>query len=143
MEAVSDFNTTIIDEFRANNGTVTTAGFGRHLILVHTVGARSGAERINPLMSIPEESGGRLIIGSAAGSPKDPAWVHNLRKNPEVTVERPGDVGVETYTARATELDPVQREQAWQLFLAASDGFAKYTETAEGRAFPIFRLTPH
>lgn len=143
LEHVSDFNQTIIDEFHANDGTVTTAGFGRHLVLVHSIGARSGAERVNPLMSLPDGAGGRFIIGSAAGSPKDPAWVHNLRKHPNITIEVAGEKsGIETFPATATELNPVEREQAWQGFVSASNQFLKYTETAEGRVFPIFRLTP-
>ena len=140
---MSDFNETIIDEFRSNDGTVSTMGFGRTLVILHSTGAKSGQERTSPLMSLPDAVGGRFIVGSAAGSPKDPAWVHNLRKNPEVTIEVAGDKGgIETHPATATELNPVEREQAWQAFVAASDGFQKYTETAEGRVFPIFRLTP-
>lgn len=140
---MSDFNTTIIDEFHNNDGTVTTAGFGRNLVLLHSVGAKSGEERVSPLFGLPDGAGGRLIIGSAAGSPKDPAWVHNLRKNPAVSFEVAGDTrGITTHSGTATELEPVQREQAWQNFIAASDGFLKYTETAQGRVFPIFRLTP-
>ncbi|QTI69099.1 nitroreductase family deazaflavin-dependent oxidoreductase [Gordonia polyisoprenivorans] len=140
---MTDFNKTIIDEFHANDGTVTTMGFGRHLVLVHSIGAKSGAERVTPLMSLPDGAGGRFIVGSAAGSPKDPAWVRNLRKNPEITIEYAGEKsGIEKHPATATELDPPQREQAWQGFVAASEQFLKYTETAEGRVFPIFRLTP-
>lgn len=140
---MSDFNTTVINEFHANDGTVTTAGFGRNLVLVHSIGAKSGAERVSPLMSLPDGAGGLLIIGSAAGSPKHPAWVHNLRKNPDVTIEvAKKDAGIDTLAATATELDPVEREQAWQRFVAASGTFLTYTETAQGRVFPIFRLTP-
>lgn len=140
---VSDFNTTIIEEFHANNGTVTTYGFGRGLVLVHNVGAKSGEPRVNPLFALPDGAGGRLIVGSAGGSPKDPAWVHNLRKNPAIRVEFADDNGgISTFTGTATELGPVEREQAWQQFTAASDGFGNYTTTAQGRVFPIFRLSP-
>lgn len=138
---MSDFNGTIIDEFRTNSGFVQTAGFGRNLILLHTVGAKSGEPRINPLLALPDE-GGWLVIGSAGGSPKTPAWVHNLRADSSVTVESPDIGGVKTQQATVTELPPDERDAAWDRFTAQSDGFLKYTETAEGRQFPIFRVSP-
>ncbi len=141
MRRMSDFNAQIIEEFRTNGGNVTTAGFGKNLILLHTIGAKSGEPRISPLMGLPDDDGW-LIIGSAAGSPKDPAWVHNIRSHPDVSVEAPTPTGVTEIPSRATELDDDAREAAWQKFLAATPSFEKYTETAEGRTFPIFRIAP-
>lgn len=138
---MSDFNQQIIDEFRANGGTVTTAGFGDHLILVHTVGVKSGQPRVNPLLGLPDGDSW-LVIGSAGGSPKTPAWVHNLRAADQFTVEAPHDGQVAQFAARATELTPDEWDAAWGSFLAASPAFAKYTETSQGRRFPIFRITP-
>ena len=138
---MSDFNEQIIEEFRTNGGNVTTMRFGKNLILLHTLGAKSGTPRTSPLMALPDDDGW-LIIGSAAGSPKDPAWVHNLRANPDITVETPTPTGVTEIPSHATELDDDARAQAWERFVAASEGFQKYTETAEGRVFPIFRIAP-
>ncbi|GAB88673.1 nitroreductase family deazaflavin-dependent oxidoreductase [Gordonia rhizosphera] len=138
---MSDFNGTIIDEFRSNGGFVKTAGFGDNLILLHTVGIKSREPRINPLFALPDD-GSWLVVGSAAGSPKTPAWVHNLRAMPEVDLEVPVDGTVVGRRATVRELSPEERDAAWQRFLGVSDGFRKYTETAEGRRFPIFRLTP-
>jgi deazaflavin-dependent oxidoreductase (nitroreductase family) len=138
---VSDFNTQIIDEFRNNGGHVQTAGFGDNLVLLHTVGAKSGEPRVSPLMTL-RDGDAWLIIGSYAGAPKNPAWVHNVRAHPNVKVEFPADGTVSTTDATATELDPEAREQAWQRFVSASQQFQKYTETAEGRLFPIFRISP-
>ncbi|GAC67450.1 nitroreductase family deazaflavin-dependent oxidoreductase [Gordonia soli] len=137
---MSDFNTQIIDEFRANGGHVQTAGFGDNLILLHTVGVKSGEPRINPLAAIPEGDSW-LIVGSYAGATKNPAWVHNLRAQPQVSVEYPASGEVKSSDAAATELDPVARDEAWAKFVAFSPQFEKYTETAEGRVFPIFRIT--
>ncbi|RZL78270.1 MAG: DUF385 domain-containing protein, partial [Rhodococcus sp. (in: high G+C Gram-positive bacteria)] len=67
---MADFNEIIINEFRSNNGHVSTAGFGDSLVVLHTIGAKSGAVRLNPLMAIPEGESW-LVVGSAAGSPKD------------------------------------------------------------------------
>ena len=142
MRRVTDFNTQIIEEFRANGGHVETMGFGDHLVLLHTVGAKSGESRVSPLMSLPDGDSGWLIIGSAAGSPKNPAWVHNLRAQPTARVEYSGDDGVAETGTTVTELEGDARERAWQSFVSASAQFQKYTETAEGREFPIFSLTP-
>lgn len=141
MNRVSDFNSQIIDEFRSNNGIVTTAGFGDNLILVHTVGAKTGAPRINPLLALPDGDEW-LVIGSAGGSPKTPAWVHNIRAMSEVIIETPTAQGTTEGRATVTEVPGDQWDAAWERFLNKSDGFRKYTETAEGRRFPIFRLTP-
>lgn len=138
---MTDFNQMIIEEFRGNGGRVSTAGFGDSLVVVHSIGARSGEIRLNPLMAIPEE-GSWLTVGSAAGSPKDPAWVHNLRAHPAVDIEVPVDGAVQTVAVKASEVPDVEWDSSWQKFLDASSGFAKYVETAEGRRFPIFRLAP-
>ena len=138
---VTDFNQMIVDEFRNNGGHVSTAGFGDSLVVLHTIGAKSGKVRLNPLMAIPEQ-GNWLIVGSAAGSPKDPAWVHNLRANPAIDVEVPKGGAVHTVAVHVSEVPDAEWENSWQKFLDASEGFAKYVETAEGRRFPIFRLTP-
>ncbi|GAA3964943.1 nitroreductase/quinone reductase family protein [Gordonia caeni] len=136
------FNDDIIAEFRANDGIVTTMGFGKSLVVLHTVGARSGRPLENPLMGLPSESGGVLVIGSAGGSPKNPAWVHNVRAEPNITIERHVDDGIVREQVTARELHDDEWEAAWATFTARSRGFEKYTETAEGRRFPIFELTP-
>ena len=142
MSDVNDFNATVINEFRSNNGHVDTAGFGKNLVLLHTLGAKSGEPRISPLFALPDADSW-LVIGSYAGSPKTPAWVHNLRAHPEsVAVEAPAENGVERLDTAVTEVEGDDWEPAWQKFISASEQFLKYTETAQGRRFPIFRLTP-
>ena len=141
MTGVNDFNARIVDEFRRNGGTVSTAGFGDGLILLHTVGARSGQPRINPLMALPDGDGW-LVVGSAGGSPKTPAWVHNLRAaaGARVEVARAGEIT--ELPVDYTELGPEAWASAWARFVDRSSGFASYADTAGGRHFPIFRLTP-
>ncbi|MEZ5210750.1 nitroreductase/quinone reductase family protein [Gordonia sp. PP30] len=134
------FNEDIIAEFREHHGVVSTMGFGSHLVVLHTVGARTGRELENPLMGLPSGDGGILIVGSAGGSPKNPAWVHNLRANPDVTIERRGDDGIVTEQVHARELDDDEWAPAWKRFTDRSKGFGEYTKTAEGRRFPIFEL---
>lgn len=134
---MSDFNQQIIDEFRTHGGTVATAGFGDGLVLVHHVGAKSGTERIAPLMAIPQPDRSWLIAASAAGAPQSPAWYHNLIAHPDVMIETPdGDVDV-----RATEVPPHEHAAAWQQFTDASPGFREYEQKA-GRTIPVVRLSP-
>lgn len=136
------FNNDIIAEFREHHGVVSTMGFGTSLVVVHTVGAKSGQIREQPLMGLPSDGGGVLIVGSGGGSPKDPAWVHNLRAHPDVTIERRGDDGIVTEEVTARELGADEWPAAWAKFTARSKGFTEYTKTAEGRRFPIFDLVP-
>ena len=81
-----DFNASNIDEFRRNGGKVGGQFEGFPLLLLTSTGARSGAERVNPVayFDIDDKV---YVVGSAAGRDADPAWVHNIRANPTVSVE--------------------------------------------------------
>ena len=131
---MTDFNTRIIEEFRANGGHVATAGFGDRLVLLHTTGAKSGAPRISPLMGIPTDEGW-LVAASKGGAPEEPAWAHNLRANPSIEVE----IGEGTVAATAVELRGAERDAGWQRFLAASPGFADYEKRTD-RLIAVFHL---
>lgn len=131
---MTDFNTRIIDEFRSNNGHVSTGGFGDRLVLLHSTGARSGAARLSPLMALPTDEGW-LVAASKGGAPEEPAWAHNLRAHPAVTVET-GDGEV---AATAVELRGDERDAAWQRFTSASPGFAEY-EKRTARTIAVFHL---
>ena len=135
---MSDFNPQVIEEFRTNGGTVTTAGFGRNLVLVHHAGARTGTERVTPLFSLPTEAGGWLVAASAAGADQHPAWFHNLLAHPDTVIEHP-DLGV--VPVRAVNLEGEQRDAAWTRFTAASPGFAGY-EAKTSRRIPVVELRP-
>ncbi|MDQ2757339.1 MAG: nitroreductase family deazaflavin-dependent oxidoreductase [Actinomycetota bacterium] len=132
-----DWNQQIIDEFRANDGTVETMGFGRGLVLVHHRGAKTGTERVTPLAALPTDDGAWLIAASKAGAPDNPDWYHNLRAYPEVTVEAPGE-GVIEVRARVLESD--ERDAAWARFTAASEGFRSYQEKTT-RVIPVVELS--
>lgn len=132
---MTDFNERIIDEFRANGGTVETAGFGRSLVLLHHVGAKSGVERVSPVMAIPSEHGW-LVAASKGGAPENPAWFHNLVAHPDARVETPDGDEVEVH---AVQLEGAAREAAWQLFLAKSPAFAQY-EQRTSRTIPVVEL---
>ena len=113
-----DFNRQIIEEFRANGGRVGGPFEGGRLLLLTTVGARSGAPHTTPLGYLPDSGGRVLVIASAAGAPKHPAWFHNLVAHPRVTVE----AGAFTYEAQAIVLEGAERDRA----------FARAAETDPG-----------
>ncbi|OLF07152.1 nitroreductase [Actinophytocola xinjiangensis] len=111
---------------------------GMNALVLHTVGARSGAERATPLAWFPGEDGSRLIAASAAGAQANPAWYHNLAANPDkVHIEIDGGkvpVDVE-------QLHGAEREAAWKTIVTATARFAQYQEKTD-REIPVIRLTP-
>ncbi len=133
---MADFNETIISEYRANGGHVTTAGFGDNLVLLHTVGAKSGEPRVSPLMAI-EADGGWMVVASAGGAPRHPAWFHNLVANPSASVELGSG---ELVDVMATPLHDADYDAAWAAFTARAPGFESYKQRAAGRTIPIVKL---
>lgn len=133
---MTDFNQQIIEEFRTNDGEVTSYGFGRGLVLVHHVGAKSGTPRIAPLMGLHPDNSTWLIAASKAGAPTNPSWYYNLLANPNTTIETPDDGVV---AVRAEELLDGARDEAWEQFKAASDGFRQYEEKTD-RIIPVLAL---
>ena len=139
MDHVSDWDDKLIAEFRENNGT--TGQFGRGMVIMHTTGAKSGEERLVPVVGF-GNGDGWLVVASAAGAPKHPGWYHNLIKNPEFEVEAAaeGD-GIETTAVIATELSDESYPSAWQQVITTAPGFLEYEKTTEGRRMPIFQLS--
>ncbi|MDF5752918.1 nitroreductase/quinone reductase family protein [Spongiactinospora sp. TRM90649] len=132
----ADFNQQIIDEFRANGGKVGGPFEGGRLLLLTTTGAKSGARRTNPVGYLPD--GDRmLIIASAAGAPKHPAWYHNLVANPEVTVED----GTFTYQARAEVLEKDERDAVFARATEQDPGWGEY-QRKTSRVIPVVALVP-
>lgn len=133
---INAFNTSIIDEFRANQGKVGGQFEGADLLLLTTTGAKSGQPRINPLAYF-RVDGKLIIIGSFAGAPVNPAWVHNLRANPAARVE----VGTDAFDVTAHELPPAERDDLFEKVAAAAPGFAEY-QSKTSRVIPLFELRP-
>jgi deazaflavin-dependent oxidoreductase (nitroreductase family) len=132
---MTDYNASVIAEFRANGGTVPN--FGSNLVLVHSLGAKSGEARINPVMAIAQDDGSWLIAASKAGAPTNPAWYYNLKAHPEVSVETPEG----TFTVTASELEGDEYTAGWARFTSRSPGFADYQAKAGGRIIPVIKLT--
>ncbi|MFC6021319.1 nitroreductase/quinone reductase family protein [Plantactinospora solaniradicis] len=131
----NDFNQQVIDEFRANSGQVGGPFEGARLILLTTTGARSGAPHTTPVGYLPDGAERILVIASAAGAPRDPAWFHNLRATPRVTVE----TGVFTYDADAVVLRGAERDHAFARAVEADPGWAEY-QARTSRIIPVVAL---
>ena len=137
MTAEREFNERNIDEFRRNGGTVGGDFEGFPLLLLTSTGAKSGAERLN-LIGYFDIDGKNYIVGSAAGRDQSPAWVFNLRANPDAKVEIGSDA---PKSVVAHELPRDERDRVFGIVKERAPGFAEYEERTD-RVIPVFELTP-
>jgi deazaflavin-dependent oxidoreductase (nitroreductase family) len=133
---MADFNSKIIEEFRANEGKVGGPFEGAPLLLLHTVGAKSGRPRVNPMM-YQQVPGGYAVFASKGGAPANPDWYHNVVAHPRVTAEI--GTGTVELLARVAERD--ERERIWTAQKTAYPGFAGY-ERKTTRQIPVIILEP-
>jgi len=133
---MADWNSKIIEEFRANAGKVGGPFAGATLLRLHTVGARTGQPRVNPMMYRPVP-GGYAVFASKSGAPTNPDWYHNLLAHPDVEAE----IGTETVKLRARVAQGAERDEIWTAHKAANPGFAEY-ETRTTRQIPVVILEP-
>jgi deazaflavin-dependent oxidoreductase (nitroreductase family) len=131
---MSDWNDKVIAEFRANQGRVGGQFEGAPLLLLHSTGAKSGQERVNPMM-YQAVGDGFAVFASKAGADTNPDWYHNLRAHPEARIE----VGTETIDVTARVLDPEERAPIWEEQKARYPGFADY-ERKTDRVIPVVML---
>ncbi len=124
-------NEGVIAEFRANGGRCGGRWEGNPMVLLTTVGARSGQARTSPLTYTTD--GERLVlVASRAGDHRHPDWYHNLVANPEVTIE----LGSERFTARATVADEPERSRLLDARIAEMPRFGQYVEMTD-RTIPV------
>ena len=134
--SAEDYNAKLIVEFRANDGRVGGVWEGTPLLLLHHTGAKSGASRVNPVGYLPDPPR-YLIFASNGGATSNPDWYHNLKAQPNTSIE----VGPETIDVLAEE---AMGEERKRLFARGADRFpdlAKYARTAD-RVIPVIVLTP-
>lgn len=135
-DEASDYNTKIINEFRANQGRVGGPWADIPLLLIHHIGVRSGIERVTPVAYHPQP-GGRLAIWAAnGGSPVHPGWYHNLKARPRVTVE----VGGQAFTVVAQELDGTAHGTLWSELVSVYPQLGE-AQAKTARRIPLFTLT--
>jgi deazaflavin-dependent oxidoreductase (nitroreductase family) len=133
---MTDFNSKIIEEFRANEGKVGGPFEGAPLLLLHTVGAKSGQPRVNPMM-YQRLPGGYAVFASKGGAPVNPDWYHNVLAHPQVTAE----IGTWTVELLARIADGEERDRIWTAWKSANPGFADY-ERKTTRQIPVIILEP-
>jgi deazaflavin-dependent oxidoreductase (nitroreductase family) len=133
---MSDTNRKIVEEFRANAGKVGGHFAGKTMLLLHSKGAKSRREHVNPVMYV--KDGDRLVvIASKGGSPTHPSWYYNLLANPLVTIE----VGTEKYQARASVVAEPERTRLYNKMVEMMPVFDSYRRKTD-REIPVFVLTP-
>lgn len=136
MTDVIEFNRTIIDEFRANDGKVGGPFEGAPMILVNHRGASSGKEYTAPLV-YSRDGDNYVIIASKGGAPDDPQWFRNLVANPDVTIE----VGTETLRVRARVTEGDERARLYRAQADLMPNFDEYAK-ATTREIPVVVLEP-
>jgi len=131
---MSEWNDAVIKEFRQNEGKVAQFG-DAPLVILHTIGAKSGEVREIPLVSLVQGED-VFVFASKAGATTQPDWLFNLRAHPEIEVE----TGSGTYRARAVELPEDQRRAALDAQAALMPQFGEYIVTAAPRLIPAIHL---
>ena len=124
------YNQGVISEFRANHGVVSQPPFP--VLLLTTTGARTGRQATVPLGFAVDDSGRVFVVASKAGAPTHPAWFHNLRANPAVTVE----LGEQSFQARAIMTEGEERDRLYRLIGGLGSEYEKNTD----RVFPVIVL---
>lgn len=136
MPDMNDFNRTVIEEFRANDGKVGGPFEGAPVLLLTATGAKTGERRTTPVMYLPD--GERMVIfASFGGAPTNPAWYHNLVANPSASVE----VGPETVEVDAVETSGEERDRLFRRQAELYPQFAEY-EQKTTRQIPVIALVP-
>lgn len=134
--SMADFNTQVISEFRDNAGRVGGMFEGAKMLLLHHTGAKSGTERVAPLVYLPDGDH-YVIFASKGGAPENPAWYHNIKAKPDAKIE----VGEETVEVEVQEAQGDERERLYAAQVAVMPQFAEYAEKAD-RLIPVLVLSP-
>ena len=140
MSEATDWNTSIINELRANDGKVGGGFEGAPMVLVHHVGRKSGKRNVTPMMYLPDDEDARTIyvFASKAGAPTNPAWYYNLVTAGTAQIE----VGTETVDVAVTEVTGAERDRRYSEQARRYPGFAEYEEKTAGvRTIPVLALT--
>ena len=133
---MTDWNTKIIEEFRASDGKVGGSFEGAPLLLLHTTGAKTGREHVSPMM-YRKVGGGYAVFASKGGAPTNPDWYYNLVTNPSVQAE----IGTQTVDLTARVAGDAEREPIWTAQKSEYPGFAEYEEKTT-RQIPVVILEP-
>lgn len=125
-----------VERYEASGGTEATTIRGMPVVVLTTFGRRTGKLRKSPLMRV-EHDGTYAAVGSLGGAPKHPVWVHNLRANPDVTLQD----GPNVLDLRAREVTGPERDEWWKRATAAYPEYDDYQNRTQ-RVIPVFVLEP-
>jgi deazaflavin-dependent oxidoreductase (nitroreductase family) len=131
-----DFNARTMADFRANHGQPGGNFAGAPMLILHTLGAKSGAERENPMMYL-ADSDRYLVFASKGGADTNPDWYHNLVANPDVQIE----VGDDLLDVHAVELKGAERDEKYAEQARRYPGFGEYQRNTT-RVIPVIALVP-
>ena len=133
---MNDWNRTVIEEFRANEGKVAQFG-DAPVVILHTIGAKSGELREIPLVALVGDEGDLTVFASKAGSPTNPDWYYNLKANPDIMVE----YGAESFDAKVEELPEADAQARLQSQASLIPTFGDYVVSAAPRIIPAFSIS--
>jgi deazaflavin-dependent oxidoreductase (nitroreductase family) len=134
----SDWEEALIADLRAHGGRPSQGPLEGHpLLLMFSIGAKTG-ERRRSILTYSLDGTDFIVAGTASGSPVNPAWVANVRANPQVGLE----VANETFEATATIAEGQERDRLWDQHVAQLPWFAEYPTKITGRVIPVIRLGP-
>ena len=136
MSERNDYNQKNIAEFRANEGRVGGRFEGKTLLLLHTTGAKTGKERVNPVAYV-RDGEKYVVIASKGGAPTNPDWYYNILAHPHLTVE----VGTKTFDVEAQVAEEPERTRLYNKMVEMLPGFDDYRQKTE-RVIPVIELTP-
>lgn len=132
---MSDWNTQVIEQFRAGGGKVGGDFEGMPLLLLHHVGAKSGTERVAPLV-YQQVGDAYAVFASKGGAPTNPDWYHNLLAAPDTKIE----IGTDTVDVTARVAGDDERSRIWETQKERYPNFAEYERTSGGRTIPVVLL---
>lgn len=135
---VNDWNAQVIAEFNANDGKVAQFG-DAPLVILHTIGAKSGKTRPIPLVTMTDDEG-TYIFASRGGAPTNPDWLFNLRANPEIDVQASSPDGIDAYRARLVELPEAEGQVKLAEMGERMSNFKEYVANAAPRIIPALRI---
>ena len=133
---MQDFNAKVVEEFRSNGGRVGGPFEGMPILLLHHRGAKSGVERVNPVVYL-QDDGRYVVFASKAGAATNPAWYHNLKAHPQTAIE----VGRDTVAVTAREVTGDERDRLFRAQAERVPQFAEYQQKTD-RVIPVVVLTP-
>lgn len=137
---MSDFNDQVIADFNSNGGKPGGHFAGAPVLLLHAIGAKSGAERTQPLMYLPAGEATWYVFASYGGAPKDPAWFHNVVAHPELDISVGDGTTIARVPVRARVLEGTERDTIYAKQADLFPQFAAYAEKTTRDSIPVIEL---